>query len=339
LTYREAAIQAYQDKSEGDLDADYEVLEMLVDIIDAYISKESASQVNISSVVSKHIFEEVEEFELKIEEAFSKKQASDLNENSKDSVTPTGSEHAKEGAGSHHSSDESLVSEQSSAGELEVARTSADTPAPPRKSKHKRLQSNVTSASDSTSTIEVTVPMTPIDHTSLNNSARRFRKNNASKKLTNPTWQDFVAEQKLLKASVVSGINSTQVDCEVKNAPSTELRNSESLGNSQSEELSISESAGGRHKRTNSKNVLMGQRSTVGGLDSKKLSRKTSRQNILRQHPIVTVFDKALMEIFELMRTDSYVRFRHSEQYKQFVKKIIAEADQKQVMRDLKLIS
>jgi hypothetical protein len=283
------------------MSADYEVLENLVDIIDNYVSKESSYQVNISHLAAKRVYEAAEEFERNIEARFEKMQ--------------------ELGNVSNGTSDESLSSERTSLGDLELGRRSSAEILPQKK--HKRVRSAISSEGQVLS--KLTVPTVVMDVQEMKSSIRRFRRTNSSKNLTNPTWQDFVDEQKLLK-------QLTENQGESKDSNPSETQQSQDLESG----VLRKKDEGHRHKRAlSASNLLTNYTST----EPNKLERKSSRQELLCQHSIVTIFDNALLEIFELMKSDSFIRFRNSQLYRDFFKCVQEEENQKQSLRDLKLIS
>eukprot|EP00475_Leptophrys_vorax_P042307 TRINITY_DN797_c0_g1_i2.p2 TRINITY_DN797_c0_g1~~TRINITY_DN797_c0_g1_i2.p2 ORF type:complete len:420 (-),score=95.37 TRINITY_DN797_c0_g1_i2:1402-2661(-) len=110
------------------------------------------------------------------------------------------------------------------------------------------------------------------------------------------------------------------------------------------EEIADSKATAVKHKRSRSKNISIGKWEigvSLSGInvEDKPKKKTRSRQSILRQYVIVTIFDKALQEIFELMRADAFQRFRNTPRYERLAARLRADSDQKQAMRDLKILA
>jgi hypothetical protein len=125
-------------------------------------------------------------------------------------------------------------------------------------------------------------------------------------------------------------IDLNQIDLDDLTKPMTE------------EELADGVKTPKKHKRSRSKNISIGKwEISIGGApeEKKKNKRTKSRQSILRQYVIVTIYDKALQEIFELMRADSFQRFKNTARYHRLIEKLKAISEHKQAMRDLKILA
>jgi len=62
-----------------------------------------------------------------------------------------------------------------------------------------------------------------------------------------------------------------------------------------------------------------------------------SREEILRAYPLVTIFDKALREVFRLMQADPLVRFKHSDLFRQLQAEVQVDKDTAKILRELEM--